>query len=88
MDPALAETCSTNEFKRCVQVALLCVQESAADRPTMSEVVSMLGSDTGILPDPKQSALSTLVQVIDNDFPNNLGLFCSNDATNSSIHDR
>ncbi|KAM6580260.1 hypothetical protein CsatA_004034 [Cannabis sativa] len=54
LDAALAETCSTTELKRCVQIALLCVQESASDRPAMSEIVSMIGNDVGILPGPKQ----------------------------------
>jgi hypothetical protein len=30
---------------QCVQVALLCVQERAADKPTMSDVVYMLESE-------------------------------------------
>lgn len=54
MDPALAETCSTSELMRCIQVALLCVQEHAADRPTMSHNVHMLGSEMTTFPDPKQ----------------------------------
>jgi hypothetical protein len=40
-----------------VHVALLCVQESADDRPAMDEVVRMLSSDEGVaLPEPKQPA--------------------------------
>ena len=44
---------------RCVKVALLCVQDSAADRPTMADVTAMLaaaGSDVGgaSLPDPRR----------------------------------
>ena len=73
---------------RCVQVALLCVQESAVDRPTMSDVVSTLGSDIGILPDPKQPAFSTLEGVNDNDFPDNLASCSVNDVTISITLDR
>lgn len=40
----------------CIQVALLCVQESAEDRPAMDIVVSMLNSETVSLPKPKQPA--------------------------------
>jgi hypothetical protein len=40
-----------------VHVALLCVQESADDRPAMDEVVRMLSSGEGVaLPEPKQPA--------------------------------
>ncbi|KAK9116137.1 hypothetical protein Sjap_015084 [Stephania japonica] len=41
-----------------IQVALLCVQEKAIDRPTMSEVSAMLSSDAVTLPLPKQPAFS------------------------------
>ncbi|KAL1537394.1 non-specific serine/threonine protein kinase [Salvia divinorum] len=35
---------STNEMLRCIHIGLLCVQEDAADRPTMASVVLMLSS--------------------------------------------
>ena len=44
--------------KRYIKVALLCVQENAADRPTMSEVVSMLKNEIVNLPSPQQPAFS------------------------------
>ncbi|KAK9092138.1 hypothetical protein Syun_027049 [Stephania yunnanensis] len=56
MDPLLADTCSTDEFLRCIHIGLLCVQEDAADRPTMSSVVVMLGSDSSSFPQPLQPA--------------------------------
>jgi hypothetical protein len=44
-------------MERHVHVALLCVQESADDRPAMDEVVRMLSSGDGaVLPEPKQPA--------------------------------
>ncbi|KAJ1291209.1 hypothetical protein BS78_02G300700 [Paspalum vaginatum] len=43
-------------IEKCIQVALLCVQESAEDRPTMDLVVSMLNSESVSLPRPKQPA--------------------------------
>nr|CAB3455269.1 unnamed protein product [Digitaria exilis] len=44
-------------MERYVHVALLCVQESADDRPAMDEVVKMLSSGEGVpLPEPKQPA--------------------------------
>jgi hypothetical protein len=56
MDQTLRESCNTREFLRCVNVGLLCVQEDPTDRPTMSNVVFMLGSETATLPTPKQPA--------------------------------
>ncbi|KAL9457910.1 hypothetical protein AB3S75_006868 [Citrus x aurantiifolia] len=56
MDPTLDESCSPDEVMRCIHVGLLCVQDRAADRPTMSDVVSMLTNDTMALPKPKQPA--------------------------------
>ncbi|CAN6219863.1 unnamed protein product [Urochloa humidicola] len=44
-------------MERYIHVALLCVQESADDRPAMDEVVKMLTSGEGVvLPEPKKPA--------------------------------
>ncbi|KAI5555770.1 hypothetical protein POPTR_019G119851v4 [Populus trichocarpa] len=56
MDETLRESCNTNEFLRCVNAALLCVQDDPSDRPTMSNVVVMLSSETANLPVPKNPA--------------------------------
>lgn len=54
-DPILLdESCSHNEVLRCIHVGLLSVQDQATDRPTMSEVVSMLTTETMALPAPKK----------------------------------
>ncbi|KAK9212419.1 hypothetical protein WN943_001801 [Citrus x changshan-huyou] len=58
MDPILQNEASYPILKRYVNVALLCVQENAADRPTMSEVVSMLSNEIVNLPSPQQPAFS------------------------------
>lgn len=44
------------EVSRCIHVGLLCVQDQAADRPTMLDVVSMLSNETLQLSPPKQPA--------------------------------
>jgi hypothetical protein len=41
---------------KCVNVGLLCVQEDPNDRPTMSNVVTMLDSEAATVPTPKQPA--------------------------------
>ncbi|KAJ9537851.1 hypothetical protein OSB04_030584 [Centaurea solstitialis] len=56
MDSTLGSTCVVQQFLRTVQVALLCVQESATDRPTTSDMISMLLNDTTLLPTPKKPA--------------------------------
>ncbi|KAK9085025.1 hypothetical protein Sjap_025436 [Stephania japonica] len=54
MDESIRDSCVPQEVLRCIQIGLLCVQEYAAARPTMSSIVSMLGNDNGILPSPEQ----------------------------------
>lgn len=56
MDKTLCKSCDVNEYLRCMNVGLLCVQEDPSDRPTMSNVLFMLGSETATLPSPKQPA--------------------------------
>ncbi|GLT66187.1 hypothetical protein SLA2020_385690 [Shorea laevis] len=53
IDDALADSFSSTEVKRCIQVALLCVQDHAENRPTMATVISMLSSETELL-QPKE----------------------------------
>uniref|UniRef100_F6GZ96 non-specific serine/threonine protein kinase n=1 Tax=Vitis vinifera TaxID=29760 RepID=F6GZ96_VITVI len=54
IDETIAEACFQEEISRCIHVGLLCVQESAKDRPSISTVVSMLSSEIAHLPPPKQ----------------------------------
>ncbi|CAL5010861.1 unnamed protein product [Urochloa decumbens] len=56
VDASLVTVSHTVQMIRCINIALLCVQENAADRPTMSEVVAMLSSESMTLPEPKQPA--------------------------------
>ncbi|KAF9590374.1 hypothetical protein IFM89_033900 [Coptis chinensis] len=57
MDPTLVESYNSQELMRCIHMGLLCVQDHALDRPTMSTIVSMLCSDA-TLPIPKQFAFT------------------------------
>ncbi|KAI8573862.1 hypothetical protein RHMOL_Rhmol01G0308500 [Rhododendron molle] len=45
VDQVLADSCSLQQVTRCLHIGLLCVQDHAADRPTMSTVVLMLSSE-------------------------------------------
>ncbi|XP_021809334.1 G-type lectin S-receptor-like serine/threonine-protein kinase SD1-29 isoform X3 [Prunus avium] len=53
VDDVLADSYSPSEVMRCVHIGLLCVQDDAADRPTMPDVVFMLSRETD-RPQPKR----------------------------------
>ncbi|KAL0703873.1 hypothetical protein Bca4012_070298 [Brassica carinata] len=53
-----AESYEESEVMKCVHIGLLCVQESASDRPDMSSVVFMLGHNAIDLPSPKHPAFT------------------------------
>nr|GMC72050.1 G-type lectin S-receptor-like serine/threonine-protein kinase At1g67520 [Ipomoea batatas] len=88
IDPTMDKTVSLNEAIRCIQVGLLCVQDSAADRPTMSDVVSMLGNELIVLPTPKQPGFSTIIGLRCDDIGNNPGVGSINMVTISDIEGR
>ncbi|KAM2176640.1 hypothetical protein ACFX1Q_035914 [Malus domestica] len=58
-DPTLGDSCNGNQLLRCIHISLLCVEENAADRPTMSDVISMLTNESMELPKPKKPAYYT-----------------------------
>ncbi|KAI3921715.1 hypothetical protein MKW92_003255, partial [Papaver armeniacum] len=51
LDPTMKDTCCINEAVRCIHVALLCVQDNFADRPSMPTVVLMLNNYSDVYPD-------------------------------------
>ncbi|XP_043694867.1 putative G-type lectin S-receptor-like serine/threonine-protein kinase At1g61610 [Telopea speciosissima] len=53
IDQTIVNSCHPNEALRCIHIGLLCVQDYAVDRPTMSKVVFMLSNDTSDLTPPK-----------------------------------
>jgi hypothetical protein len=55
VDSLLGQEYPTQEVLRCIQIGLLCVQEQATDRPTMLEIVFMLGNKATV-PSPKKPA--------------------------------
>jgi hypothetical protein len=55
IDPTLHEVYNVDQFVKCVHIGLLCVQDDPNDRPTISNVVTMLDSETGTLPTPKRA---------------------------------
>ncbi|PRQ30503.1 putative protein kinase RLK-Pelle-DLSV family [Rosa chinensis] len=59
MDSNLRDSCNMDQFLRCVIVGLLCVGDNAANRPTMSEVISMLTNESVPLPEPTKPSFCT-----------------------------
>lgn len=53
MDKSILDSDSAASVVRCIHIGLLCVQDHAADRPSMPSVVLMLSSEMD-LPQPKQ----------------------------------
>ena len=64
MDPTLGASCDKNQLLRCIHVGLLCVEENAASRPTMLDVISMLANEGMSLPVPTKPAFCTERNVI------------------------
>ena len=58
IDPLLMESCDLDEFLRYMHIGLLCFQDDAYDRPTMSSVVFMLKSESVTLSQPERPAFS------------------------------
>ncbi|XP_065623030.1 G-type lectin S-receptor-like serine/threonine-protein kinase At4g03230 isoform X2 [Quercus suber] len=56
MDETLQDTCIADQFVKCLNIGLLCVQSNPSDRPTMSIVIQMLDGETVNLPTPKRPA--------------------------------
>jgi hypothetical protein len=60
LEASTAKEIHTTEARRYINIALMCVQESADDRPTMSDVVAMLNSESFVLPEPNHPAYFNL----------------------------
>ena len=87
MDPSLDDTLSSCKLIKCLQIALLCVQENPIDRPSMLEVSSMLKNETAIVTIPKRPAFSVRTDEDDENRPEQLHLeICSvDDATITQV---
>ncbi|XP_017985302.1 PREDICTED: receptor-like serine/threonine-protein kinase SD1-6 [Theobroma cacao] len=88
IDPMLEEV-PTHLALRYVNIGLLCVQDNADDRPTMSSVVSMLNNETMALPSPKQPAFLNARSMVNQNLVENGSEICSvNDVTFSVLEAR
>ncbi|ESR37606.1 hypothetical protein CICLE_v10030238mg, partial [Citrus x clementina] len=64
VDSFLDDRNSPCKLMRCLEIALLCVQENPNDRPSMLEVSSMLKNETTNINTPKKPAFSKQVDEI------------------------
>ena len=89
IDEAIAEACFQEEMSRCIHVGLLCVQESAKDRPSIATVLSMLSREIAHLPPPKQPPFSEKQSVVDTESAQlRQNECCSNQVTITVIQGR
>lgn len=89
VDQHLAWELTSTEVLKCIQIGLLCVQSDPADRPTMSTVVAMLGSDTITVPLPAKPAFYVGRFIAESVQPNSSDKICSvNEVTISNMSPR
>ncbi|KAL3844440.1 hypothetical protein ACJIZ3_001843 [Penstemon smallii] len=88
MDPTLRSSCIISQFQKCINIGLLCVENRAADRPTIEDIISMLKNETSSLPVPKHPAFITrnvVLEQLAKTTPENLS---ANEVTVSEIGGR
>lgn len=56
VEPTIKNSAPKDEVLKCINLGLLCVEQSPLNRPTMSDVLSMLTSEDPELPMPRQPA--------------------------------
>lgn len=88
VDPSLGDSYPQKDILRCIHIGLLCVQESATDRPAMSTVVFMLGNNDTVLPPPKQPAFIMKKIYTSGDASTSEGVNSVNDVTVTVIEPR
>ncbi|CAN6457831.1 unnamed protein product [Victoria cruziana] len=90
-DPSLEMPKKYDQVLKSVKVGLLCVQEDAGERPTMSSIVHMLSNDSENLVSPKKPAYSHKTRSPDggtSPIENELGNCSTNDITISVLQPR
>ncbi|KAF3447843.1 hypothetical protein FNV43_RR08549 [Rhamnella rubrinervis] len=88
VDQILKDSYVQNQVLRFIHVGLACVEDCPVDRPTISEVVSMLTKETWPLPVLKKPACFIRRRLVADEIQNNSRNHSVNGLTNSSIHAR
>ncbi|KDP20854.1 hypothetical protein JCGZ_21325 [Jatropha curcas] len=65
VDLSIRDSCNESEVLKCIHVGMLCVQDSAVHRPTMSAVLLMLETNSPTLPLPRQPTYTSTRTSID-----------------------
>jgi hypothetical protein len=76
--PSLVSEGKMEEIKKCIKIALLCVQENAVDRPTMQLV----------LPEPKQPGFFNVARATNGELSSTTVRSSVNDLTVTVINGR
>ncbi|KAF7038130.1 hypothetical protein CFC21_048348 [Triticum aestivum] len=58
LDGAMGSSCDDIQVRRCIQVALMCVDVQPRNRPMMSSVVMMLAGENAKLPEPNEPGVN------------------------------
>ncbi|GLT51488.1 hypothetical protein SLA2020_248940 [Shorea laevis] len=87
MDTKLGDSFTVSKVLRCIHVALLCVQKRPEERPDMSSVVLMLGSENP-LPQPKVLGFYTERNVPEEEASSSQHERVSNEVTISMLQGR
>lgn len=89
LDPSIRDSSPENEVMKCIHVAMLCVQDSPAFRPTLQTLVLMLESESTSLPQPRQPTYTSTRASIDTDlFTDGHDIASSNDVTVTMLDGR
>ena len=88
MDPRLSDSCNRDQLLRCIHVGLLCVEEDAEHRPTMSDALAMLTNESLPLPTPTKPAYFPVRRGAEVDLSGSKSEISSTDLSNSFIMGR
>jgi len=84
VDPSLNVSFDCDEVHRCIHAGLLCVEQYANDRPTTSEIISMLTKKSAIVSSPKKPAFYIQREMFNNNL-SSLELYTTSVETTTSL---
>ncbi|KAK2360560.1 G-type lectin S-receptor serine/threonine-protein kinase [Trifolium repens] len=89
IEPEIYDDSHHKNILRFIHIGLLCVQESAADRPTMAAVISMLNSETMDIPPAREPAFllrQNMMKTVSSE--ERVELYSNNGLSITNIHGR
>lgn len=88
IDSRIKDSCVVSEVLRCIHVSLLCVQQYPEDRPTMTSVVLMLGSEMELVEPKEPGFFPRRVSDEGNPCPNQNEMSSNDELTITSLNGR